>query len=75
MEDNQLVDFIEVYAMGMHKLYKTLNKKEDLQRIYEFMMGRGEITFPLIAARNTTSNVVSDGIVYELARGVNPFLL
>ena len=28
MEDNQLVDFTEAYAMGMHKWYETLNKKK-----------------------------------------------
>lgn len=63
MEDNKLVDFTETYDMGMYKLYETINKldntedptilnqKEDLQRIYEFMMGRGEISFPLIAKK------------------------
>lgn len=87
MEDDKLVDFTKAYDMGMHKLYETinkldntedpinLNKKEDLQRIYEFMMGRGEISFPLIAEKNATSNVVSGKITYELASGVNPFAI
>lgn len=87
MEDNKLVDFTKAYDMGMRKLYETinkldntedptiLNKQEDFQRIYEFMMGRGEISFPLIAEKNTTSEVVSGGITYELASGVNPFAI
>lgn len=87
MEDNKLVDFTKAYDMGMRKLYETinkldntedptiLNKKEDLQRIYEFMMGREKISFPLIAEKNTTSDVVSGGITYELASGVNPFAI
>ena len=87
MEDDKLVDFTKAYDMGMRKLYETINKldntedptilnqKEDLQRIYEFMMGRGEISFPLIAEKNTTSDVVSGGITYELASGVNPFAI
>lgn len=87
MEDNKLVDFTKAYDMGMRKLYETinkldntedptiLNKQEDFQRIYEFMMGREKISFPLIAEKNTTSDVVSGGITYELASGVNPFAI
>lgn len=87
MEDDKIVDFTETYNMGMEKLYEMMNsldniedpiiqnKKEDLQRIYQFMMGRGEIAFPLIARESTGSEVVSNKIVYELTRGVNPFAI
>ena len=87
MEDDKIVDFTETYNMGMEKLYEMINsldniedpiiqnKKDDLQRIYQFMMGRGEIAFPLIARESTGSEVVSNKIVYELTRGVNPFAI
>ena len=72
MEDNQLVDFTEAYAMVMHKLYETLNKKEDLQRIYEFMMGRGETNGAVRAfgaAGSEWSAVCIDEGVYRFRRG------